>query len=157
MLIHLALQDGFDGDEVAVSIDDHEAYRAEGVTTRTQISHAADMQLEVPDRPFVLGVDVTTREVRESFAGDSSLRLQSCIYPRLASRETVRPPKWGQLGSCIESEHDLVRLFIAPMGELAPFAHDEETALRQHTDRRGVVARGVSVKRTGCLQLQELL
>ena len=25
------------------------------------------MQLEVPDRPFVLGVDVTTREVRETF------------------------------------------------------------------------------------------
>jgi hypothetical protein len=27
------------------------------------------------------------------------------------------------------------------MGEPAPFAHDEKTALRQHTDRRGVVAR----------------
>ena len=67
MLIHLALQDGFDGDEVAISVDEREAYRAEGVTTRTQISHAADMQLEVPDRPFVLGVDVTTREVRETF------------------------------------------------------------------------------------------
>ena len=70
MLIHLALQDGFDDDEVAVSVDEHEAYRAEGVTTRTQISHAADMQLEVPDRPFVLGVDVTTREVRETFDVD---------------------------------------------------------------------------------------
>ena len=67
MLIHLALQDGFDGDKVAISVDEREAYRAEGVTTRTQISHAADMQLEVPDRPFVLGVDVTTREVRETF------------------------------------------------------------------------------------------
>ena len=32
-----------------------------------------------------------------------------------------------------------------------------ETVLRQHANRRGVVARGASVKRTGCLQLQELL
>src|SRR4029077_10027528 len=62
-----------------------------------------------------------------------------------------------QLESCIESEHDRVRLLVAPMGEPAPFVHDQETALRQHTDRRGVVARGLSVKRTGCLQLQELL
>ena len=77
MLIHLALQDGFDGDEVAVSVDDREAYRAEGVTTRTQISHAADMQLEVPDRPFVLGVDVTTREVRETFDIDHTLTRTS--------------------------------------------------------------------------------
>jgi len=61
------------------------------------------------------------------------------------------------VGSRIESEHDLVRFPVAPMGEPAPLAHDEETALRQHTNRRGVVARCVSVERTGCLQLQELL
>ena len=69
----------------------------------------------------------------------------------------ARSPSRGQLGSCIESEHDLVRFLVAPMSEPAPLAHDKETALRQHTNRRGVVARSVSVKRTGCLQLQELL
>lgn len=61
------------------------------------------------------------------------------------------------MGSCIESEHDLVRFLVAPMSELASLAHDKETALRQHMNRRGVVARSASVKRTGCLQLQELL
>ena len=59
----------------------------------------------------------------------------------------------GQLGSCIESEHDLVRFLVAPMSELAPLAHDQETALRQHTNRRGVVARSAGVKRTSGLQL----
>ena len=63
----------------------------------------------------------------------------------------------GQLGSCIESEHDLVSFLVAPMSEPAPLAHDAKTALRQHTNRRGVVARGASVKRPACLQLQELL
>jgi hypothetical protein len=59
--------------------------------------------------------------------------------------------------SCVGSEHDLVRLLVAPMSELASLADDKETALRQHTNRRGVVARSASVKRTGCLELQELL
>lgn len=70
---------------------------------------------------------------------------------------SARSSSRGQLGSCIESEHDLVRFLVAPMSESAPLAHDKETALRQHTNRRGVVARSASVKRTGCLQLQELL
>ena len=59
--------------------------------------------------------------------------------------------------SCIESEHDLVRFLVAPMSEPTPLADDEKTALRRHTNRRGVVSRSASVKRTGCLQLQELL
>ena len=67
MLIHLALQDGFEGDEIVLRVDGSEAYRGEDVTTRTQISHAADMQLEVPDRPFTLEVDVPTRGLRETF------------------------------------------------------------------------------------------
>ena len=66
MLIHLALQDGFEGDDVVLRVDGTEAYRGEDVTTRTQISHAADMQLEVPDHPFSLEVDVPTRGVRET-------------------------------------------------------------------------------------------
>jgi hypothetical protein len=66
MQIHLALQDGFDNDEVVLRVDGSEAYRGEGVTTRTQISLAADMQLDVPERPFGLEVDVPTRSVRET-------------------------------------------------------------------------------------------
>jgi hypothetical protein len=82
------------------------------------------------------------------------------VQSELAAGSRDIPEHWpsrGQLGSYIESEHDLVRFFAAPMSEPAPLAHDKETALRQHTNRRGVVARSASVKRTGCLQLQELL
>jgi hypothetical protein len=70
MLINVALQDGFDGDTVSLRVDGAEAYRGEQVTTRTQISHAADMQIDVPDGPFTLEVDVPTRGVRESFQLD---------------------------------------------------------------------------------------
>jgi hypothetical protein len=66
MQIHLALQDGFDDDEVVLRVEGSEAFKGEGITTRTQLSHAADMHLDVPDRPFGLDVDVPTRGVRET-------------------------------------------------------------------------------------------
>jgi hypothetical protein len=70
MLINVALQDGFDGDTVVIRVDGAEAYHGERVTTRTQISHAADTQLNVPDGPFTLEVDVPTRGVRETLTLD---------------------------------------------------------------------------------------
>lgn len=70
MLLNVALKDGFDGDTVAIRVDGVTAYRGEGVTTRTQISHAADTQVEVPDGPFTLEVEVLTRGVRETLPLD---------------------------------------------------------------------------------------
>ena len=70
MLMNIALQDGFDGDDVLIRVDGSEAYRGEQITTRTQISHAADTQLEVPDAPFTLEVDVPTQQIRETFQVD---------------------------------------------------------------------------------------
>lgn len=78
MLINVALQDGFDGDTVVIRIDGAIAYSSEHVTTRTQISHAADTQLEVPDGPFTLEVEVPTRGVRET------LPLDPHIHPNVA-------------------------------------------------------------------------
>jgi hypothetical protein len=70
MQINVALQDGFDSDDVVIRIDGTEAYRGEQLTTRTQISHAGDTQLEVPDAPFMLEVDVPTRGIHETFQLD---------------------------------------------------------------------------------------
>jgi hypothetical protein len=70
MVINVALQDGFDGDTVLIRVDGAEVYRGEELTTRTQISHAADTQLDVPDRPFTLEVDVPTRDVYEALPLD---------------------------------------------------------------------------------------
>lgn len=78
MLINVALQDGFDGDTVMIRVDGAEAYRGEHVTTRTQISHAADMQLEVPDGPFTLEVDVPTQGIHEN------VRLDPHAHPNVA-------------------------------------------------------------------------
>jgi hypothetical protein len=78
MQINVALQDGFAGDTVVFRVDGDEVYRGEQVTTRTQISHAADMQLDVPDRPFTLEVELPERGVRET------LRLNPHAQPNVA-------------------------------------------------------------------------
>ena len=70
MLINVALQDGFDRDTVVIRVDGDEAYRGEQVTTRTQISHADDMQLEVPEGPFTLEVEVPEQGIRETLQLD---------------------------------------------------------------------------------------
>jgi hypothetical protein len=78
MLINVALQDGFDGDTVVIRVDGVEAYRRDQVTTRTQISRADDMQLDVPDGPFELEVEVSTRGV------DTRLRIDPHTQPNVA-------------------------------------------------------------------------
>ena len=70
MVINVALQDGFDADTVVIRVNGAEAYRAEGLTTRTQLSHAADTTIEVPDAPFALEVSVPTRDVADTLTID---------------------------------------------------------------------------------------
>jgi uncharacterized protein (DUF1501 family) len=70
MLINVALQDGFDGDTVVIRVDGAEAYRGEAITTRTQISLAAETQLDVPDGTFQLEVEVSTRGLEQRFEID---------------------------------------------------------------------------------------
>ena len=95
MQINLALQDGFDGDEVVVRVDGDEAYRGEEITTRTQISHAADTQLDVPDGPFTLEVDVPTRGVHETFQVDPHAHPNVALSLRNAGLVAAYPERLG--------------------------------------------------------------
>ena len=95
MLINVALQDGFEGDDVLIRVDGHEAYRGESLTTRTQISHAADTQLEVPDGPFTLEVDVPTQGVRESFQLDPRSQPNVAISLRDGQLVASYPERLG--------------------------------------------------------------
>ena len=105
--------------------------------------------------------DTPERSPSERWLLRSPYRRQIRVGPERSDQEILQSsagtPGRGNMRSCIESEDDLVRFLVAPMSEPAPLAHDQETALRQHANRRGVVARSASVKRTGCFQLQELL
>jgi hypothetical protein len=47
--IHVALQDGFRGDSVAVCLDGREVYNKQGVTTDLRISRADGFDIDAPD------------------------------------------------------------------------------------------------------------
>jgi hypothetical protein len=95
MQINVALQDGFEGDDVLIRVDGDEAYRGEDVTTRTQISHAADTQLEVPDGPFTLEVDVPTQGARETFQLDPHSQPNVAISLRDGQLVAIYPEQLG--------------------------------------------------------------
>lgn len=70
--IQLVLQDGFEDDTVVVSADGQELLHWEGVTTRTQISHAGDTEVEVPEGMVTLEVDVPTQGVSDRVEIDAA-------------------------------------------------------------------------------------
>lgn len=69
--LQVALQDGFDEDAVVVSLDGREVFRKDGVTTRRQISLAESFEIDAPDQPAELHVDVMSRGVSDSIAVDA--------------------------------------------------------------------------------------
>ncbi|MGH3022197.1 MAG: hypothetical protein ACRDNI_00945 [Gaiellaceae bacterium] len=77
MTVRIALEDGFYGDTVAISIEGGGSYSAEDVTTRTQISLAASTELEAPDGAEALDVEIPTRGIREriELAGRENVAL----------------------------------------------------------------------------------
>lgn len=95
MLINVALQDGFEGDDVLIRVDGDEAYRGDDLTTRTQISHAADTQLEVPDGPITLDVEVPTKGVRETFQLDPRSQPNVAISLRDGQLVAEYPERLG--------------------------------------------------------------
>jgi hypothetical protein len=122
------------------------AYTFRSSCERTEMASAFDFRPNgISELLFAVFAPLIRRDVRKS-----SRRSRRCARAEDSSRR-------AQSRSCIESEDDLVRFLVAPMSEPTPLAHAKKTALRQYTNRRSVVARSGSVKRTGCLQQQELL
>jgi hypothetical protein len=95
MVINVALQDGFEGDTVVLRVDGTEAYRGEQVTTRTQISHAADTPLEVPDRPFSLEVELPERGISETFPVDPHAQPNVALSLLGGKVEAAYPERHG--------------------------------------------------------------
>lgn len=65
MTVRIALEDGFYGDTVVMSVAGGGSYSADDVTTRTQISLAASTELDAPDDAEALEVEIPTKGIRE--------------------------------------------------------------------------------------------
>ena len=60
MQMQVAFSDGFAGDTAVIRVDGAEAWRGDGLTTRTQISHAGSAEVEAGDGSLV-EVEVPTQ------------------------------------------------------------------------------------------------
>jgi|RhiMethySRZTD1v2_1073278.scaffolds.fasta_scaffold89948_4 hypothetical protein len=60
MQMQVAFSDGFADDTAVIRVDGAEAWRADGLTTRTQISHAGSAEVEAGDGSLV-EVEVPTQ------------------------------------------------------------------------------------------------
>jgi hypothetical protein len=70
--LHLVLEDGFQDDTVVVRAAGRELLRRDGVTTRTQLSHAGDAEVEVPEGRVTLEVEVPTKGVSDRVEVDAA-------------------------------------------------------------------------------------
>lgn len=62
----IILQDGFDDDEVAVSVNGKEARRDRDVTTRLLLGMASEVTVELPAKGATVGVEVPSRNLEAS-------------------------------------------------------------------------------------------
>jgi len=64
--LHVAFQEGFSNDEVALSVNGAEVFRKTGITTKLQIGYADAVDVEVASGRSRLDVNVVTRSTAAS-------------------------------------------------------------------------------------------
>jgi hypothetical protein len=90
-LLHVALQEGFGGEPVAVSVNDRELFRKDDVRTRTQIGRADSFELTLPAGEARVAVTArgTTTHISVSLSADQyigvSLTAQGTIVHKLST------------------------------------------------------------------------
>ena len=72
-VLHVHLQEGFDGQPVTVSVDGHEVFRNGSIRTRTQIGLAASFDVDVEPGPVALDVNVAGVATRLPLAPTADL------------------------------------------------------------------------------------
>jgi hypothetical protein len=70
-VLSVHLQDGFDDDEVVVSVDDEVVRRLEHVTTRLLLGYAEILEIDVPHAKCRLSVAVPRRALRAEVTVDA--------------------------------------------------------------------------------------
>lgn len=62
----IILQDGFDADDVEVTVNHKETHHERDVSTRTMLGMAAEISVELPAKGSTVGIEVTSRSLSGS-------------------------------------------------------------------------------------------
>lgn len=70
--LRVDLQEGFAGDDVDIRINGRESLHKEGVTTKRMLGLATSSEIEVPDGPVNVEVEVPTKHLSKTISLESS-------------------------------------------------------------------------------------
>ncbi len=71
-ILHVALQDGFLDDAVVVRVNGEEVHREKGVSSDPRIGLAASFDLEAPQGPATLEIELPGRKLRKTIEVDAT-------------------------------------------------------------------------------------
>ncbi|HET7218627.1 MAG TPA: hypothetical protein VFJ02_11305 [Vicinamibacterales bacterium] len=87
-LLHIALQDGFAGDPVSITVDGREIFRKDRVRTMTQIGRADDVETRHDAGP--VSIDIKARNssstITHTLAGDTFIGVSLTQDGRITHR-----------------------------------------------------------------------
>ena len=91
--LHIALQEGFAGDPVSISVDGREIYRKDSVRTRTQIGLADS--IETPHEQGSATIEIHARDsaatIMPTLDGDLFLAVSLSPDGRIVHRSSTEP------------------------------------------------------------------
>lgn len=93
-VLHIALQDGFDDEPVAVLVDGEEVYRREDVRTDYRIGLADSFEIPLPAAPVTVTVRLPARSLTDAItldAGATTYVGVSCQDGTLLFRTSKQP------------------------------------------------------------------
>jgi len=92
-LLHIALQDGFTGEPVAIAVDGREIYRKDQVRTRTQIGLADSVETAHDAGPARIEISArgTSSTLTPTIAGDLYLAVSIAADGRIDHRTSSQP------------------------------------------------------------------
>ena len=92
-LLHVALQEGFGGEPVVVSVNDRELFRKDDVRTRTQIGRADAFELTVPagDARIEVTARGTTKQIPVSLSSDLYVGVSVTPEGTIVNKQSTEP------------------------------------------------------------------
>lgn len=75
-LLHVAMQEGFEDENVVIRVAGKEAFRKDNVRTKLQIGFADSFEMNVEEGPVTIEIDLPSKSLSKSI----ELQVQNAVY-----------------------------------------------------------------------------
>ncbi len=98
VLLHIALQEGFEGDTVVIRVNGKEVFRKPSVKTRLQTGYADSLEVNVQEGPVNVEVTLPARNLSESIEFRASGRVYLGVSVTRDGRISYKEPRTEPFG-----------------------------------------------------------